>query len=120
MGKTVQFRTRSLQLLLAILAAVALVACSKSQNQAGSASRSANEPAALAIDTVTATDTVKSIEYAKRRVTLESPNGATETYHAGPNMTNFDQIHVGDKVRATLAESLAVSVRKAGTPPNVG
>ena len=120
MGKNVEFMPRSLQWLSAILAVVALVACSKSHDQTGSASRSANEPAALAIDTVTATDTVKSIDYTTRMVTLEGPNGATETYHAGANMINFDQIHVGDKVRATLAESLAVSVRKAGTPPNVG
>jgi len=75
---------------------------------------------ALAIDTVTATDTVKAVDYKTRTVTLESPNGATETYHALPNMVNFDQIHIGDKVRATVTEALAVSVRKAGTPPNVG
>jgi hypothetical protein len=75
---------------------------------------------ALAIDSVTATNTVKSIDYKTRTVTLESPNGGTESYHAGPKMINFDQIHVGDKVRATVTEALAVSVRKAGTPPNVG
>jgi len=63
---------------------------------------------------------VKAIDYTARTITLQSPNGATEIYRAGPNMVNFDQIHVGDKVRATVTEALAVSVRKAGTPPNVG
>jgi len=120
MGKNVDSTMRSLRLLPAVVAVVAVVACSKSHNETGSASRSASEPVALAIDTVTATDTVKAVNYKTRTVTLESPNGATETYHALPNMVNFDQIHIGDKVRATVTDALAVSVRKAGTPPNVG
>ena len=120
MGKNVDSTMRSLRLLPAVVAVVAVVACSKSHNETGSASRSASEPVALAIDTVTATDTVKAVDYKTRTVTLESPNGATETYHALPNMVNFDQIHIGDKVRATVTDALAVSVRKAGTPPNVG
>jgi hypothetical protein len=84
------------------------------------ASRSANEPVAYAIKTATATDTVKSIDYTNRLITLESPDGERETYHAGPSVINFDQIHVGNQVRATVAKALAVSVRKAGTPPNEG
>jgi len=120
MGKNVDSTMRSLRLLPAVVAVVAVVACSKSHNETGSASRSASEPVALAIDTVTATDTVKAVDYKTRTVTLESPNGATETYYALPNMVNFDQIHIGDKVRATVTDALAVSVRKAGTPTNVG
>ena len=116
MGKNVDSTMRLLPLLPAVLAVVAFVACSKTNNQTGSASRSASEPVALAIDTVTDTDTVKAVDYKTHTVTLESPNGATETYHAGPNMINFDKIHVGDKVRATVTEALAVRVRKAGTP----
>jgi Cu/Ag efflux protein CusF len=112
--------TGSLGLLPAILAVVAMGACSNSHNEFGSASGSANEPAALAIDTVTATDTVKSIDYGARTVTLENPNGTIETYRASPDMVNFNQIQVGDRVRATVAEALAISVRKAGIPPNVG
>jgi hypothetical protein len=84
MGKNVDSTMRSLRLLPAVLAVVAVVGCSKSNNQSGSASRSASEPAALVIDTVTATDTVKAVDYKTRMVTLESPNGATETYHAAP------------------------------------
>jgi len=120
MGKNVDSTMRSLRLLPAVVAVVAVVACSKSHNETGTASRSASEPVALAIDTVTATDTVRAVDYKTRTVTLESPTGATETYRALPNMVNFDQIHVGDKVRATVTDALAVSVRKAGTPPNVG
>jgi hypothetical protein len=35
-------------------------------------------------------------------------------------MINFDEIHVGDKVWATLADAVAVSIRKPGISPNVG
>ena len=114
MGENVDSTMRSRRLLPVVVAVVGVVACSKSHNQTGSASRS--EPVSLAIDSVTATDTVKAVDYGTRTVTLESPNGATETHHAGPNVNNFDQIHVGDKVRATVTEALAVRVRKAGTP----
>jgi hypothetical protein len=110
---------RSLRLLLTVLAVVTFVSCSKSRDETGVASRTTGEPVALAIDTVTATDTVKVVDYNSRTVTLESPNGTTETYHASPYMVNFDQIRVGDKVRATVTEALAVSVRKADTLPNV-
>src|SRR5215510_8842729 len=119
MGKNVDFTMGSLRLLLTVLAIVILVACSKSPDETGVASRTTGEPVALAIDTVTATDTVKVVDYNSRTVTLESPNGTTETYHASPYMVNFDQIRAGDKVRATVTEALAVSVRRADTLPNV-
>jgi hypothetical protein len=115
-----RYDVRSLRLSSAILAAVALVACGRSHNQTGSAQRSAAEPTALSIDTMTTTDTVKAIDYATRTVTLQAADGTTDTYHVGPDITNFNQIHVGDKVRATVAQALAVGVRKAGTSPDTG
>jgi hypothetical protein len=120
MRKNAQSRKRWLTFLAAALALLALIACGKSHDETGVASRSANEPVRLAIDTVTAIDTVKSIDAAKRTLTLESPNGRTETYKVSGDVINFDQIHVGDKVRATLADALAVSIRKPGISPNVG
>jgi hypothetical protein len=63
---------------------------------------------------------VKAIDYETRTLTLESENGATTSYQAGPDIVNFDQIHVGDKVRATVTDALAVAVRRPGTPPNAG
>src|SRR5262249_14443007 len=118
-GKNANFAMRSLRLLPTVLAVVTLVSCSKSPDETGVASRTTGEPVALAIETVTATDTVKVVDYNSRTVTLESPNGTPETYHASPYLVNFDQIRVGDKVRATVTEALAVSVRKADTLPNV-
>jgi hypothetical protein len=118
MRKNVESILRAVRLPAVVVGALALVACGRSTNPGGFASRSANE--AVAIDTVTATDTVKEIDYANRTMTLQSPDGSVETYRIGPEMTNFNQIHVGDKVRATVAESLAVGIRKAGTPASAG
>jgi Cu/Ag efflux protein CusF len=120
MRKHVEFTPRSLQLLPVILAVAALLACGKSHNQTGTASRSANEPLAVAVDTSTVTKTVRGIDYETRTLTLEGENGATTSYQASPDIVNFDQIHVGDKVRATVTDAVAVAVRRPGTPPNAG
>jgi hypothetical protein len=118
MKKNFESTARSLLLPAAVLAAVALMGCGRSHDRTGAANRSGTEPAAVDIDTFTTTDTVKSIDYKARKLTLQGPDGTTETYQVTPDMTNFNQIRVGDKVRATVAEALAVGVRKAGTPPN--
>ena len=120
MRKNAESRKRWLPFLTAVLAVLALVTCGKSYDENGAASRSANEPVRLAVDTITATDTVKSIDSARRTLTLESPNGRTETYKVSGEVINFDQIHVGDKVRATLADAVAISIRKPSVSPNVG
>lgn len=118
MRKTTKSILRAARLPAVVLGAVALIACGRSQKPGGFASRSANE--AISVDTVTATDTVTAIDYASRTITLQSPDGTTQAYRIGPEAANFNQVHVGDKVRATVAEPLAVGVRKAGTAPNAG
>jgi hypothetical protein len=112
--------SQSPRFVLAVLGLLTLFACGKSRDVAGGhASRSADvEPAAIAIDTATATATVKSIDYSTRTLTLEIPGGATHTYKAGNNVIDFDRIRQGDRVRATVSEALAISVRKAGVPSN--
>ena len=115
-----QHVSQSPRFVLAVLGLLTLFACGKSRDVTrGHASRSADvEPAAIAIDTATATATVKSIDYSTRTLTLESPGGVTHTYKAGNDVINFDGIRQGDKVRATVSEALAISVRKAGVPSN--
>jgi hypothetical protein len=105
---------------LAVLGLLTLFACGKSRDiTRGNASRSADvEPAAIPIDTATATATVKSIDYSTRTLTLESPGSVTHTYKAGNDVINFDRIRQGDRVRATVSEALGISVRKARVPSN--
>ena len=115
-----QHLSQSPRFVLAVLGLLTLFACGKSRDVTrGHASRSADiEPAAIAIDTATATATVKSIDYSTRTLTLESPGGVTHIYKAGNDVINFDSIRQGDRVRATVSEALAISVRKAGVPSN--
>jgi hypothetical protein len=115
-----QHLSQSPRFVLAVLGLLTLFACGKSRDVTpGHASRSADvEPAAIAIDTATATTTVKSIDYSTRTLTLESPGGVTHTYKAGNDVDNFDRIRQGDRLRATVSEALAISVRKAGVPSN--
>ena len=43
-----------------------------------------------------------------------------ETFKAGPEVVNFDQIRVGDQIKATLTEQLAVYMAKDNPPANEG
>jgi hypothetical protein len=52
-------------------------------------------------------------------VTLKGSKGKIVTIKAGPEVKNFDQIHVGDVLTARYLESVALMVRKAGDAPSV-
>src|SRR5512135_3718347 len=60
--------------------------------------------AGIVMNAVTATATVDSINAAERKVVLRREDGSLTTYVCGPDVRNFDQIAVGDKVSVTLAE----------------
>jgi Cu/Ag efflux protein CusF len=75
---------------------------------------------AIAVVATTATFTVQSVDAAKREVTLKAADGTEQTFKLGDEVRNFDQIQVGDQVKATVIDSLAVSARGAGEPPSAG
>ena len=70
---------------------------------------------AVAVESTTSTATVKAIDHATRTVTLRLADGTDETVHVGKEAVNFERIKVGDEVKATVIESLAVFTRKPGT-----
>jgi len=73
-------------------------------------------PGGVTIDTYHSTATVTAIDASARLVTVVSSNGAKATFKCGPEVINFDQIHVGDQVRATLTKEMVVFLRSAGEP----
>ena len=75
----------------------------------------AGEPGAIAAEVISATAKVTAIDAAKRTVTLEM-DGKSRTITCGPEVRNFAQIKVGDQVKATFVEALAVYIQKAGAP----
>jgi len=71
----------------------------------------------VTLNTVTATATVKAVNSADRTVVLQYEDGSLTTYACGPEVRNFAQIKVGDKVTATVAESVAIGLLKGGGMP---
>ena len=65
---------------------------------------------------VATTATIKAIDQATRSVTLRAENGDEDTFTAGPEVTRFSQLKVGDTIRAEYYESLVFQVRKPGAP----
>jgi len=75
---------------------------------------------AIEVGAVTATSKVTKIDASNRTVTLTNEAGENNTYKLGKNVRNFDQIKVGDQVKATLLESVAVTVSKSSAAPDAG
>jgi hypothetical protein len=46
----------------------------------------------------------------KRKLTLVLSNGSKMTYKAGPEVVNFDQIQVGDQIKAVVTEEMAIFI----------
>jgi len=65
---------------------------------------------------IKATATVTAIDPKTRKITLSTDDGTRATFTAPPEMHNFDQLRVGDKVNATLNEQLVVAVGPATRP----
>jgi hypothetical protein len=71
-------------------------------------------PGGVVVETYKITATVTAIDKANRHVTLVTKDGAKQTVTAGPEVANFDQIHLGDQLTAMVAEQLVVFVRNPG------
>jgi hypothetical protein len=72
----------------------------------------------IKVGAITAISKVTAVDPAKRMVTLTNADGVTNTYKLGKKVRNFDQIKVGDDVKATVLESVAVTVSKSSAPPD--
>jgi hypothetical protein len=64
--------------------------------------------------TQTATATITAIDSATRTLTLRNEKGEQDTFTAGPEVTRFNQLKVGETIRLTYHESLVLQLRKAG------
>jgi hypothetical protein len=65
-------------------------------------------PGGIFVETHQMTADVTAIDAAKRTVTLRTPDGKKDTVKCGPEVVNFDQIRVGDQVKVTATEEVAV------------
>ena len=105
-------------LVLAALVAVFAQPAWAADPGAKATTKQAGKPGAVAVSAVTVVATVDAIDAAQRTVTLKWSDGKTKTLKAGPEVRNFAQIMVGDQVKTTFVEELAVFVKKSDAPPS--
>jgi hypothetical protein len=108
---------KSITLALLPAAILAFTACATKMEGVGETTVIETADGAIIVDTFTTTATVTGIDSAKRKVTLVSPKGTKSTYVAGPEVVNFAQIRIGDQVRATVTEEVAIFIG-SGAPPS--
>jgi len=78
----------------------------------------AAEKAAVS-ESIKATATVKSIDYDKRLITLQTQDGKAFTAEAGPEVNRFKEIKAGDVVSVQYTLAIAAELKKAGTTAGV-
>jgi hypothetical protein len=64
--------------------------------------------------TVTKTVTIEAIERTHRMITFKDDQGVMDTVQAGPAITRFDELKVGDKVTFRYYESIVYQLKKEG------
>ena len=65
-------------------------------------------------NTVSGTAVITAIDKQTRSLTLRSANGDENTVTVDSAVVRFDQLNVGDTIKATYSESLVVRLRKPG------
>jgi len=70
-------------------------------------------------DAVVVQALVSSVDVPSRKVTLTGPKGNQLTFTAGPSIKNLEQMHTGDRVTATFAQRLVISVRSDDSTPGL-
>jgi hypothetical protein len=100
---------------------LALTSCSSTPEGQGTTVVAAEKgvPGGVMVETYQLNATVTGIDAATRKVTFVTPDGKKTTVKAGPDVVNFDQIHVGDQLKFTVSEELVVYLA-SGAPPADG
>jgi Cu/Ag efflux protein CusF len=106
---------------LALAAAAVLAAClpamTSAQTDAATTTSVEKGPGkAHAVETTKAMATVVGVDTARRVVSLKTSQGRVVDMEAGPEVRNFDQIKIGDKVHAEYVRSLSLELKKNGAP----
>jgi hypothetical protein len=106
--------------LTAVIPALMLAFAGYAQEPEATTKAKPDAKGAIEVGAITETSKVTAVDSAKRTVTLTNEAGETNSYKLGKNVRNFDQIKVGDQVKATLLQSVAVTVSKSSAPATAG
>jgi hypothetical protein len=77
-------------------------------------------PGGVVVETHKLTAKVTSLDAATRKVTLLTADGEKTKVKCGPEVINFDQIRVGDRLKVTVTEELVAYLAETGAPPSDG
>ena len=110
----------SLAVALALVVMCGQAAWAEEMQTPKAAKKQGKMPGGIMVQAVSASAAVVAIDPATRTLTLKLPDGSTRAYKVDQAVKNFDQIKVGDQVKATYAESVAIFVRKSNEQPAAG
>jgi len=113
--KTLKFMGSAV-MLAAIVSSTGCKSSSKEKEGKGAAQYTESSSGVTETTTRKTKATVTAVDPASRQVTLATPDGASRTYTLGPEVRNFDQIHVGDHVKAAVSEEVTLFLSKNGQP----
>jgi hypothetical protein len=85
----------------------------------GCAGMSSQKPGGVVVEEMTSTATVTAVDTATRAVTLKFEDNTLHTYKLTDAVKNFDQIKVGDTVKTTYVEAVAIFVAKTDEQPGL-
>jgi Cu/Ag efflux protein CusF len=92
---------------LPIAAAVAVLAVSPSPTLA-------QQPSVSQSQLTSTTVTIQAIDAATRILTVRLENGEVDSFEVGPQVVRFNELKVGDRIRASYLESVVLELRKPG------
>jgi hypothetical protein len=72
-------------------------------------------PAVVIADHYMAEAVVTAVDYTARTATLKTADGMVSTIPVGPEVKNFAQLKVGDKIEAQYSQALSVKLVKKGS-----
>jgi hypothetical protein len=103
---------KTLIILAALAASLALPAVAQKPDVTGGTVVASEPGKAAAVRAVKLTAQVVAIDQASRTVTLKGPKGNVVDVVAGDEVKNFDQIKVGDQIKAAYVEALTLELKK--------
>jgi len=115
--------SRSIRWVLALVASFALAAHAgaddaKAEDSGSLEMKSAGRPGEVTGSrTQKLTATVKALDVAERKVSLEGPDGEVESFQLGTDVRNLDRLKVGDKVVIEYMQGLMMRIQAPGAAP---
>jgi hypothetical protein len=114
--KTTQLKSAALALLPAAILAIS--SCAPTMPGEQSTTIHKTDTSTTVVDTYKATATVSAIDATTRKLKLTLSDGRRTTVKCGPEVRNFPQIHIGDRVNVVITEEIAAYLDK-GEPMGV-